>query len=335
MAAFKRKDNYNDDLLKIANDFLEAGILIVPNKDCLKGYYNGLVLINRLTERSFNLIGDEKAINNYIDKDEIKKNDKLKNLLSDFKSIRKNKDFDFEKKITSFKKNIEEWFEILNYGMPRDQERKTSQIIALNNMTFEDDKYSVCGWETTIGKNDSGVDVKPEIDLVVVNPSKKEMILVEYKCQKKTMLGQKQNIFAHWKDYMQICESKNMPEIKKQLLRAFNVHRRMKKLEPIPEEVFEEFQVKVGFLFVDRTYDNNGKLVSFITDKDYYEGMRLLKSMLLPSTTKRQFKNIRQPFKVKFSMFDLKKTLYLRAKIADNLILNNWKKVEDGFFRNI
>lgn len=335
MTTFKREDNYNDDLLKIANDLLEAGILIVPNKDCLKGYYNGLVLINRLTERSFNLIGNEKAINNYIDKDEIKKNDKLKNLLSNYKSIRKNKDFDFEKKITSFKKNIEEWFEILNYGMPRDQERKTSQIIALNNMTFEDDKYSVCGWETTIGKNDSGADVKPEIDLVVVNPSKKEMILVEYKCQKKSMLGQKQNIFAHWKDYMQICESKNMPEIKNRLLRAFNVYRRMKKLEPIPEEVFEEFQVKVGFLFVDRTYDNNGKLVSFITDKDYDEGMRLFKSRLLPPTKKMQLKNIRQPFKVKFSMFDLKKTLYIRAKTADNLILDNWKKVEDGFFRNI
>lgn len=317
MAAFKRKDNYNDDLLKIANDFLEAGILIVPNKDCLKGYYNGLVLINRLTERSFNLIGDEKAINNYIDKDEIKKNDKLKNLLSDFKSIRKNKDFDFEKKITSFKKNIEEWFEILNYGMPRDQERKTSPIIALNNMTFEDDKYSVCGWETTIGKNDSGADVKPEIDLVVVNPSKKEMILVEYKCQKKSMLGQKQNIFAHWKDYMQICESKNMPEIKKQILRAFNVYRRMKKLEPIPEEVFEEFQIKVGFLFVDRTYDNNGELVSFITDKDYYEGMRLLRSKL-------------HSIESQFSESDLKETLYIRAKNTDNFILDNWKKIADN-----
>ena len=317
MAAFKRKDNYNDDFLKKANELLEAGILIVPNKDYLKGYYNGLVLIDRLTERSFNLIGDEKDINNYIDKDEIKKNDKLKNLLSDYKSIRKNKDFDFEKKITSFKNNIEEWFEILNYGMPRDQERKTSQIIALNNMTFEDDKYSVCGWETTIGKKDSGADTKPEIDLVVVNPSKNEMILVEYKCQKKSMLGQKQNIFAHWKDYMQICESKNMPEIKKQLLRAFNVYRRMKKLAPIPEEVFEEFQVKVGFLFVDRTYDNNGKLVSFITDKDYYEGMRLLRSEL---------RSIRS----KYSESDLKETLYIRAKTTDNLILDNWKKIADN-----
>ena len=48
-----------------------------------------------------------------------------------------------------------------------------------------------------------------------------------------------------------------------------------------------------------------------------------------------QLKNIRRPFKVKFSMFDLKKTLYIRAKTADNLILDNWKKVEDGFFRNI
>ena len=104
MVTFKRKDNYNDDFLKIANDFLEAGILIVPNKDCLKGYYNGLVLIKRLAERSFNLIGDEKAIDNYINKDEIRKNDKLKDLLCNYKSIRKNKDFDFEKKITSFKK---------------------------------------------------------------------------------------------------------------------------------------------------------------------------------------------------------------------------------------
>lgn len=131
------------------------------------------------------------------------------------------------------------------------------------------------------------------------------------------MLGQKQNIFAHWKDYMQICESKNMPEIKKQILRAFNVYRRMKKLEPIPEEVFEEFQIKVGFLFVDRTYDNNGELVSFITDKDYYEGMRLLRSKL-------------HSIESQFSESDLKETLYIRAKNTDNLILDNWKKIADN-----
>ena len=86
---------------------------------------------------------------------------------------------------------------------------------------------------------------------------------------------------------------------------------------PIPEEVFEEFQVKVGFLFVDRTYDNNGKLVSFITDKDYYEGMRLLRSEL---------RSIRS----KYSESDLKETLYIRAKTTDNLILDNWKKIADN-----
>lgn len=309
MVTFKRKDNYNDDFLKIANDFLEAGILIVPNKDCLKGYYNGLVLIKRLAERSFNLIGDEKAIDNYINKDEIKKNDKLKNLLSDFKSIRKNKDFDFEKKITSFKSNINEWFEILNYGMPRDIERKSSQIIALNNMTFEDDKYSVCGWEATIGKDDSGIGKKPEIDLVVVNPSKKVLILVEYKCKVNSMLKGEQNIVEHWKEYMQICKSKNMPEIRNQLLRAFNVYRRMKKLEPIPEEDFNEFQVKMGFLFVDKAYDSE------ITEDDYKEGMKMLKGSIEDS-------------KSEFSESDLKETLYIRAKVADNLILDNWKKIE-------
>ena len=45
---FKRKDNYTDALLNKANEFLKAGILIVPNTDCLKGYYNGIVLIDRL-----------------------------------------------------------------------------------------------------------------------------------------------------------------------------------------------------------------------------------------------------------------------------------------------
>ena len=316
MAKFQRRDNYEDDFLKKVNAFLKAGILVVPNKDCLKGYFNGLVLIDRLTERSFNLIGSENAINNYILKEEINKNDRLKAILADYRDNIKNKDYDT--KLRFFDETKNDWFEILKYGMQRDKERKSSQKIALSNMTFEDENYSVCGWETTIGKDDSNLNKKPEIDLVVVNPSQKEMILVEYKCKKESMLGEKQDIFNHWEEYMQICKSANKdePEIKNQLLKAFNVYRRIKELPPIPEKDFGSFKVKVGFLFVDQTFDDKGTIVSSISEADYKKGRKRLTEKLSVSN---------------HSLSDLSKTLYIRVRTANNLELNSWKNLGKRF----
>ena len=50
MADFKRKDDYNDKTIKRIKDISEKhkDILFVPNKDCVKGYYNGLVVFEKI-----------------------------------------------------------------------------------------------------------------------------------------------------------------------------------------------------------------------------------------------------------------------------------------------
>lgn len=169
-------------------------------------------------------------------------------------------------------------------GMPVDKERMTSQKIAMDNMTFEEDKFSVCGWKTTLGEKDIRVPrpddenkyKKPEIDLVMVNPLKREMILVEYKCKGDSMIGKKQNIAQHGIDYMQILYSNHMSEIRDELLNAYNVYRKIKNMPELSKDTYNEYKIKVGFLFVDKIIEE-GVVVSEITEDDYKKRSRTSK----------------------------------------------------------
>ena len=276
MFKFNRKKDYPQSVLEEANKLMEAGLLVVPNKDCFKVYCKGLVIIEKLNEQCFSIIG-ESSIESY-KRNHTKVGDGLYELLEDI-SKKKTR----EESKTFFFENIEKFIEIVNRGMPKDKERMSSQKIALQNMTFEDDKFSVCGWETTLGKKDILIHKdddekklkKPEIDLVVVNPSKREMILVEYKCKGESMIEGEQNIAQHGIDYMQVLYSNNMVKIRNQLLDAFNVCRKMKKMSEISEDTYNEYKVKVGFLFVDKIF-NDDNLISEITETDYVQGMKLL-----------------------------------------------------------
>ncbi len=59
MFSFRRKNDYSQKVLRDALRLMEAGVLVVPNKNCIKAYSKGLVLIDKLTERSFGIIGKE------------------------------------------------------------------------------------------------------------------------------------------------------------------------------------------------------------------------------------------------------------------------------------
>ena len=161
---FKRKNNYQDKVIDWIKSKRQShnGILFIPNEGCIKGYYKGLVLFEKITDRCQNLV---KRCSNM---------------------------------------NLDEAVSEVGCGMPRDRERRTQQIIALNNMSFDNSRYSVCGFETTVSQNDVQIPDKkgnPEMDLIVINPSKKKMLLVEYKCKGASMLKGKQNIKCHYKDY--------------------------------------------------------------------------------------------------------------------------------------
>lgn len=268
MFSFSRKTDYSEKVLKDALRLMEAGILVVPNKNCIKAYSKGLVLIDKLTERNY------------------------------------------------FFDDIEKFIEIQSRGTSADKERMTSQKIAMDNMTFDEDKYSVCGWKTALGEMDIRVPrlddekkyKKPEIDFVLVNPSKREMILVEYKCKGESMIGKKQNIAQHGIDYMQIMYSNHMSEIRDELLNAYNVYRKMKNMPELPKDTYKEYKIKMGFLFVDKIYEN-GVVVSEISENDYKKGMELLNSNC---------------------QYLGDNLVYIRARKLEDVRFDNWKTVRDS-----
>ena len=307
MVQFQRKDNYTDALLNKANEFLKAGILIVPNTDCLKGYYNGIVLIDRLTDQSFNFIESKETISNLIRRVD----DKYKPTLIDYSDSMKHQDYDA--KISFFDKTKNDWFDILKYGMPKDKERRTLQIIALNNMTFGNSRYSVCGFKTTVSQNDVQVPYKkgnPEMDLVVINPSKKKMLLVEYKCKGPSMLKGKQNIKCHYKDYKRILDSDAICTIKSEMLKSYKLLCRIHNKKIKDEDLNpDDYKVQIAFLFVDRILDKDGNIESEITFDEYKDAMKIFNQ--LPSD-------------------ELEKVLYIRCETADEVILDNWKPVANS-----
>lgn len=318
----KRKDDYNIGTIEWACELIDDGeVLVIPNEDCIKAYYNGLTLVS-MTDSSFKLFGknDKNSANNYKEKNkDIKKIssmiDKYIEVINGEKGSLKDAAWKF------YTDNKDAIKKIVNTGMPRDKERRSSQNIALQNMSFDNDKYSVCGWEATIPSNDAKIEVEvfdgekrkiklktPEIDLVVVNPSKKEMILVEYKCKGSTMLKGNQNIVNHCKDYMKVKNCDKIGEIRDEMLKAYNLLTCLKKTDSkkIEKEDFDKYTVKVGFLFVDKIKNENNELECEITDSEYSEAIKMLKRDCN-------------------EYYD--ELVYIREKEVKDVTLNNWKSI--------
>ena len=55
---FRRKDDYKDEVIAWIKCLKERheDILFIPNTDCIKGYYKGLVLYEKITERCRKLV---------------------------------------------------------------------------------------------------------------------------------------------------------------------------------------------------------------------------------------------------------------------------------------
>ena len=272
MADFKRKDNYNDKTIKRIKDIRKKhkDILFMPNKDCVKGYYNGLVVFEKITDRCENLVKRSP----YADWDKHQK------------EIRR---------------------EIRN-GMPRDKERKTQQMIAQNNMSFAENDYSVCGFETVISKKDLHIEGKkggPEIDLVAIRPDKKSILLIEYKCKGSSMLKGNQNIEKHYEDYCAILHSEVMDSIKAEMLKAYKLLCRLHGVKTQERLLSADgYKAQIAFLFVDKVYNKKGKIESEITEDDYSDAWDLLETK------------------------DLSDILYIRCHEPKDVVLNTWKPLE-------
>ena len=267
---FRRKDDYKDEVIAWIKCLKERheDILFIPNTDCIKGYYKGLVLYEKITDRCRNL-------------------------------VRRCSD-----------KPLDEAIKVVGEGMPKDRERRTQQIIALNNMTFDKDRYSVCGFETTVSQKDVRIPKKPEIDLVIINPSIKSMLLVEYKCKGESMLYGEQNIECHYNDYKAILDSAVIKQIKKEMIKSYILLCKINDIK-YDEKDFnaDDYKVQIAFLFVDKVLDKDGNVESVITDDDYEHAMNM-------------FNNLPQE--------DLKDVLYIRCETAEIVNLDQWKNVKNS-----
>lgn len=164
----------------------------------------------------------------------------LKNLHDEVVKSKNKKSIYLDKnKLSLIKKGIDK-------GLARDKERKSQQIIALasEHQTFDENKYSICGMETTIpkemlvGTNRRG-GKQVEIDLVALCPQKREILLIEYKCTRGTTVDgitdseriwnfdtvakkEQKNIISHCKDYLAVLEMERLEEFVIGILHAFN-----------------------------------------------------------------------------------------------------------------
>ena len=290
---FCRKSNYGDNFKREIQKLMKEcpEVLFMPNDKCFKAYYKGVTLVQNLTEQSF-------SINGY--SSDIVGRDKASQ----------------EKRREENKKYFLNSFDILvkDYiaKMPKDRERRTSQVISLNNMSYDPTTFSVCGWETTISTNDVKIDGKkggPEIDIVLLNPTAKRIIFVEYKCVGETMLKGNQNIEAHYRDYNCLIQSDAISQIKQEMIKAYKVLYDIKHLDD--ESSFEidmeqeHYSVEIGFLFVDQgTIDGRE---AEIIDDDYNNAVRIFKTII-----------------------DDEKLLYIRSNSYNDLKLSEWKRTKDS-----
>lgn len=273
--AFRRKDDYHDEIIKWIKNLKQneshKDILFIPNEKCIKGYYKGLVLYEKITDRCRKLVQ------------------------------------------RCSKMQLDEAMEKVSRGMPRDKERRTQQIIALKNMSYDNNRYSVCGFETTVSQKDVQIPDKkgnPEMDLVVINPHEKTMLLVEYKCKGESMLNGNQDIEHHYQDYKKILDSDAICTIKSEMIKSYKLLCRIHD-KKIKDEDFnpDDYEVQIAFLFVDKVLDKNGNIESEITIDNYKDAMIIFNQ--LPSD-------------------ELEKVLYIRCETADEVILDNWKPIANS-----
>ncbi len=278
-AYFFRKDDYKENVITRIKSIIDKhdDILFVPNEKCVKGYYKGLVLFEKITDKCENLV-----------------------------------------KRSPHKKWDEgpaEILDVIGKGMPRDKERKTQQIIALNNMPFSDGSYSVCGFETVISTNDIKIEGKgggPEIDLVAIrpdkDPKKRSILLIEYKCLGSSMIKGNQDIVHHYNDYKQILEWDGIDVFKQQMIKSYKLLCEFYDVKPNEKYLDpKDYKVQIAFLFVDKVIDEKRNVESEITSDDYDKAWNMLKE----------------------NGADLSDVLYIRCRKVEDVNLNLWKPLKN------
>ena len=146
-------------------------------------------------------------------------------------------------------KNLRTVLEGVEKGLSRDYERHTEQKIVLNNSSFDVDKYSVCGMETTVTDID---DKDSEADMVVFCPADKRILIVEYKCRYSALYPSRgHGIREHGDDYARILKSDKCINFTKEIIKAYNVLCRIYDKDTV--NISDEIRLDIVFLLTGNT----------------------------------------------------------------------------------
>lgn len=309
--SFFIKDDYDADRIKEVQDLLQAGeeiakednkkslLLPVPRNDGIDIWHEGFAFTS-IHPRSFKMIGKDyfphflsivckKDEYEHI-QEEIEKGceGKLKKQKVALKAeifaseaklrIGEYKKFLYDDGVVN-KENLRLMQKTIERGMPEDKERKSQHRIMQQHQSYGWDKYSICGTEVTIPKK--YINDKPsEIDLVAFNPSKGKILLIEYKCDNKTLLQGDQNVEGHYKDYTNILKAIDEGKLKfqQEVLKAWNVMRRIKGLKPEDYDL-QKIKVEILFLITNVPIDmENWNPNKAITDEDYENARQMVEA---------------------------------------------------------
>lgn len=254
-------------------EFLKANedIVAIPGKECLEFYYDGKPIgsVKNGQWKKFSSSYNDAVREKGLPEDFFKKQDDYKNYYLK-PSIVKNIKKGFDKKFKNQK------------------ERKAQQLIIINHQSFEPDKFSICGMETTIPKKDlektTRGEKQVEIDMVAICPAKQEILLIEYKCTKAATTRDitksletwdvkdenkkviNKNIAEHFKDYLAIMEACKNRQFVCEIINAYNCLASLRgketKIKLEDKEDVDNYinKMKIVFLFTDRKDDKSTKV---------------------------------------------------------------------------
>lgn len=268
--AFKRSiKNYGLEV-KVSDNvkkFLEANkdIVAIPGTECLEFYYDGKPIgsVKNGQWEKFSSSYNDAVREKGLPEDFFKKQDDYKNYYLKPSMVK------------IIKKGFNEKFK-------NQKERKAQQLIVINHQSFEPDKFSICGMETTIPEKDlekttrGGKQV--EIDMVAICPAKQEILLIEYKCTRAATTRDmtrsletwnvkdiNKNIAEHFKDYLAIMEACKNEQFVCEIVNAYNCLASLRGKETkikLKEEDVRKYvkNMKIVFLFTDRKDDKSTKV---------------------------------------------------------------------------
>lgn len=244
---FSRKVDYNSEmiekvktLIKASND-IECPILAIPGVDCIYCYYAGYSFVE-ISDRVKFVLG--KGYEQYFD-DET------------WEAMHKNYD-EFLFNSDENWKNLRTVLKGVERSQPRDYERHTQHEIAIRNIKYDNNSYSVCGFETAIPEHYFNKEKKPEADLVVICPAEHRIVLVEFKCRISSLSG-RCGVVKHCTDYVDIvnkCEEINFIS---EMVKAFNLMNELYNGNAKKIDASDITQIDIAFLLTGSSSRDNEK----------------------------------------------------------------------------